>query len=103
LTFFFGCDIIFIEIERRDDMFSNEVWILLENTYSDFSMCGSNMLGDLYIEFSDNGYVVISYKAMDEIERFWQYHAMNINAEHLWKVRLLQLVDSAKRTYEQED
>lgn len=84
-------------------MFSNEVWILLENTYSDFSMCGSNMLGDLYIEFSDNGYVVISHKAMDEIERFWQYHAMNINAEPLWKVRLLQLVDSAKRTYEQED
>ena len=84
-------------------MFSNEVWILLENTYSDFSMCGSNMLGDLYIEFSDNGYVVISHKAMDEIERFWQYHAMNINAEYLWKVRLLQLIDSAKRTYEQED
>ena len=84
-------------------MFSNEVWILLENTYSDFSMCGSNMLGDLYIEFSDNGYVVVSYEAMDEIERFWQYHAMNINAEPLWKVRLLQLVDSAKRTYEQED
>lgn len=84
-------------------MFSNEVWILLENTYSDFSMCGSNMLGDLYIKFSDNGFVVISYEAMNEIERFWQYHAMNINAEYLWKVKLLQLVDSAKRTYEQED
>ena len=84
-------------------MFSNEVWILLENTYSDFSMCGSNMLGDLYVKFSDNGFVVISYEAMNEIERFWQYHAMNINAEYLWKVKLLQLVDSAKRTYEQED
>lgn len=84
-------------------MFSDEVWALLENTYSDFSMCASNMLGDLYIEFSDNGYVIISHKAMDEIERFWQYHAMNINAEYLWKVRLLQLVDRAKRTYEQED
>lgn len=84
-------------------MFSDEVWALLENTYSDFSMCASNMLGDLYIEFSDNGYVVVSYEAMDEIERFWQYHAMNINAEYLWKIRLLQLVDRAKRTYEQED
>jgi hypothetical protein len=84
-------------------MFSNEVWILLENTYSDFSMCGSNMLGDLYIEFSDNGYIIVSHKDMDEIGRFWQYRAMNINAEYLWKVRLLQLVDSAKRTYEQED
>lgn len=84
-------------------MFSNEVWILLENTYSDFSMCGSNILGDLYIEFSDNGYVIVSYEAMNEIERFWQYHAMDINAEYLWKVRLIQLVDSAKRTYEQED
>ena len=84
-------------------MFSNEVWMLLENTYPDFSMCASNMLGDLYIEFSDNGYVVISHKDMDEIERFWQYHAMNINAEYLWKVRFLQLIDSAKRTYEQED
>jgi hypothetical protein len=66
-------------------------------------MCGSNMLGDLYIEFSDNGYIIISHKDMDEIGRFWQYRAMNINAEYLWKVRLLQLVDSAKRTYEQED
>ena len=84
-------------------MFSDEVWALLENTYSDFSMCAFNMLGDLYIEFSDNGYVVISYEAMNEIERFWQYHAMNINAEYLWKVRLLQLIDRAKRTYEQED
>lgn len=84
-------------------MFSNEVWTLLENTYSDFSMCGSNKLGDLYIEFSDNGYVIVSHEAMNEIEKFWQYHAMNINAEYLWKVRLLQLVDSAKRTYEQED
>jgi hypothetical protein len=84
-------------------MFSNEVWILLENTYSDFSMCGSNMLGDLYVEFSDNGYIVISHKDMDEIGRFWQYRAMNINAEYLWKVKLLQLIDSAKRTYEQED
>lgn len=84
-------------------MFSNEVWILLENTYSDFSMCGSNMLGDLYVEFSDNGYVIVSYEAMDEIGRFWQYHAMDINAEYLWKVKLLQLIDSAKRTYEQED
>lgn len=84
-------------------MFSNEVWILLENTYSDFSMCGFNMLGDLYVEFSDNGYIIVSYEAMNEIERFWQYHAMNINAECLWKVKLLQLIDSAKRTYEQED
>ena len=84
-------------------MFSNEVWILLENTYPDFSMCGTNMLGDLYVEFSDNGYIIVSYEAMNEIERFWQYHAMNINAEHLWKVKLLQLIDSAKRTYEQED
>ena len=84
-------------------MFSDEVWALLENTYSDFFMCTFNMFGDLYIKFSDKKYVVISYEAMNEIERFWQYHAMNIDAEPLWKVRLLQLVDGAKRTYEQED
>ena len=84
-------------------MFSNEVWILLENTYSDFFMCTFNMFGDLYIKFSDKKYVVISYEAMNEIERFWQYHAMDINAEYLWKIRLLQLIDRAKRTYEQED
>ena len=87
--------------------FINDIRILLQKTYSDFDEgdenIAENMLGDLYIEFSDNGYVVISYEAMDEIERFWQYHAMNINAECLWKIRLLQLVDSAKRTYEQED
>jgi hypothetical protein len=87
--------------------FINDIRIHLQKTYPDFGEgdenIGENMLGDLYIEFSDNGYVVISHKAMDEIERFWQYHAMNINAEYLWKVRLLQLVDSAKRTYEQED
>ena len=84
-------------------MFSDEVWTLLENTYSDFFMCTFNMFGDLCIKFSDKKYVVISYEAMNEIERFWQYHAMNIDTEHLWKVRLLQLVDGAKRTYEQED
>ena len=84
-------------------MFSNEVQIFLENTYSDFSFCASNMLGDLYIEFTDNGYVMVSHQAMDEIGRFWQYGAMNIDAEYLWKVKLRQLIDHAKRTYEQED
>ena len=83
-------------------MFSNEVWTLLENTYSDFSICAFNMLGDLYIEFSDNGYLEISFEVMDEIKRLWQYKAMNIDAEYLWKIKLLQLVDHAKRTYEQE-
>lgn len=84
-------------------MFSDEIWMLLENTYSDFSVCASNMLGDLYIEFSDNGYIMVSHQAMDEIERLWQYGAMNIDAECLWKVKLCQLIDHAKRTYEQED
>lgn len=87
--------------------FINDIRVLLQKTYSDFDEgdenIGENMLGDLYVEFSDNGYIIISHKAMDEIERFWQYHAMNINAEYLWKVKLFQLVNSAKRTYEQED
>lgn len=87
--------------------FINDIRIHLQETYSDFDEgdenIGENMFGDLYIEFSDNGYIIISHRAMEAIERFWQYHAMNINAEYLWKVRLIQLVDSAKRTYEQED
>lgn len=87
--------------------FINDIRIHLQKTYSDFDEgdenIGENMLGDLYIEFSDNGYVVISYEAMDEIERFWRYGTMNIDAEYFWKIRLRQLIDHAKRTYEQED
>lgn len=87
--------------------FINDIRIHLQKTYSDFDEgdenIGENMLGDLYIEFSDNGYVVISYEAMDEIERFWRYGTMNIDAEYLWKIKLRQLIDHARRTYEQED
>lgn len=87
--------------------FINDIRIHLQKTYSDFdegdeNIC-ENMIGDLYVEFIDNSYIIISHSEIEELERFWQYHAMNINAEYLWKIRLLQLVDSAKRTYEQED
>lgn len=87
--------------------FINDIRIHLQKTYPDFDEgdenIGENMIGDLYIEFIDNSYIIISHSEIEELERFWQYHAMNINAEYLWKVKLLQLVDSAKRAYDQED
>ena len=84
--------------------FIDDIRIHLQKTYSDFGEgnenIGENMIGDLYIEFTDNSYIIISHSEIEELERFWCYKAMNIDAEYLWKIKLCQLVDNTKRIFE---
>ena len=84
--------------------FINDIRIHLQKTYSDFDEgdenIGENMIGDLYIEFTDNSYIIISHSEIEELERFWCYKAMNIDAEYLWKIKLRQLVENTKRIFE---